>query len=52
MRLGREQASGYVEDNVADPMAVADPITVEEITVGAEKLTTTAPAPERAIPVG
>jgi hypothetical protein len=51
MRLGRKQASGYVEDTVADPMAVADPIAVEEMTIQAEERTST-PAPEPAISVG
>jgi hypothetical protein len=46
MRLGREQASGYVEDTAADE------ITVEEFTIGAEEPTTQAPAPAPAIPVG
>jgi hypothetical protein len=33
MRLGKEQASGYVEDTATDS------IVVEEITTGAEELT-------------
>lgn len=45
MRLGREQASGYVEDTAADE------ITVQELTVGAEELTSQAPVTEPAIPV-
>lgn len=45
MRLGREQASGYVEDTAADE------ITVQELTVGAEELASQAPATEPAIPV-
>jgi len=46
MRLGREQASGYVEDTAADETSV------EELTNGGEELTSQAPATEPAIPVG
>jgi hypothetical protein len=51
MRLGRKQASGYVEDTVADPMAGADPIVAEEMTIQAEQRTST-PALEPGIAVG
>ncbi len=46
MRLGREQASGYVED------IAADQITVEEPTVDARELTGQPPVTEPAISVG
>jgi hypothetical protein len=46
MRLGREQASGYVEDIAADPIAA------EEITVHAEGRAVPVPATEPVVPVG
>jgi hypothetical protein len=46
MRLGREQASGYIEDTAADEIAVP------ELINGGEELTTQAPATEPAITVG
>ena len=46
MRLGREQASGYVEDTAADQT------TMEEITIVAQEPVRQAPVTEPAVPVG
>jgi hypothetical protein len=46
MRLGREQASGYVEDTAEDP------ITAEEPTIHAAERAVTAPAAEPVVPIG
>jgi len=46
MRLGKEEAVGYVEDTIED---VADDTLAQDITVSPQPLT---PAPEPALPVG
>jgi hypothetical protein len=45
MRLGREQASGYVADTATDSLA-------QEITIDAEERTAPSVVPEPSIPVG
>ena len=46
MRLGKEEAVGYVEDTIED---VADDTLAQDLTAGAQPL---APAPEPVLPVG
>ena len=43
MRLGKQQASGYVEDTAADS------ITPEEITIDSEERSRPTPVPEPAV---
>jgi hypothetical protein len=55
MRLGKEQAVGYVEDTAAENMAAEDPgadaPVTAEVKTGQSQRLSTASAPEPAFPV-